>query len=344
MRPTTLLAASLTLLACTKTTTSVDVRTDVGAVDAKEVAHVADSYGDLPTDHAPADQRSSELDSQRFDLNPTEGTSDVLLQDAALDTASNPEIWPGDLQDIHDNPMGSVPVPEATVLSSQPTCTGCQILQVETWDGSTPPNVPTAVSFAQEYEGQMFYFRPWVRFRLPHPGKVQRVLVYTQGAGHLQVGLSTGFPGGHYPCLDETSGLDLYPVGKVQNMEISGQPGWRVFEVGNLAPAGVGDANLQVGGLDEFFVLFDQAEETRVALGSAMPVQPGDYPVYGGLIADAPGDQMNCFPTMSQFEADDTSPLVWVVRVEYKPTQVQESRWFDDDAGSGLLVGGHASF
>jgi len=229
-----------------------------------------------------------------------------------------------------------VSLPEEVVPLVEPGCDDCFVAINETWDGEAEISFPTKGEYSQEYEGQMFYFRPWVRFRMPHPGKVKRLFVLSSGAGALEMRLSSGFPGGHYPCLDETNGEDRYPVGAPYVMETTAEPGWRVFDVSG--------AEHSLLGYDEFFVIFRQDGDARVGLYYPVPVAPGDYGVYGGLIADAPGDQMTCFPSMSNFTDIAEAPLEWVIRAEIEASEVVPDKGFEDGGADGLNVGGHASF
>ncbi len=203
-------------------------------------------------------------------------------------------------------------------------------------EGTAWVQVPTAGDFTTVIQGITWRFRAYVRFRLPHPGRVTRIFAYTAGGqGALKLHLSTGFPGGHYPCLDEGTGEDADRVGPAYWMEVSEAPGWRAFDVG---PSG-----LEVGGYDEFFVLFDQEGEARVGLGLASEKPAGDYETYGGLIADAPGDQMVCFPSLSSFQGPSGEALVWLVRAEVEgPAPSWEPRFVA--AETGPVGAGHAAF
>ncbi|MBM4354965.1 MAG: VCBS repeat-containing protein [Deltaproteobacteria bacterium] len=119
-------------------------------------------------------------------------------------------------------------------------------------------------------------------------------------------------------------------------MEVSDKPGWRVFSVGKL--------DWHLLGYDELFVLFEQEGEARVGLAPPAPTFPGDYPAYGGIIGDIPGDLMECFPTMSAFSGPNDEPLVWLMRVEIEADEVVETHEFEDQGVETLNVGGHVSF
>ena len=257
----------------------------------------------------------------------------------AVELAEVPADVPpdGDAAETPDAEVaGFVALPEALADTASPSCAKCFILLNETWDGAADLKFPTKGDYTQVVEGATFYFRPWVRFRMPHPGKVKRLFVMTQGAGPVEMQLSTGFPGGHYPCLDESTGEDSYPFGQPFVMETSAEAGWRVFDVES--------AGMTVGGLDEFMVIFRQGEEARVGLSYPVPAAPGDYGIQGGLIADAPGDDMKCFSSMTNFADEAELPLLWVVRAEIEAEEVMAPRWFEDKGGEGLNVGGHAAF
>ena len=235
-----------------------------------------------------------------------------------------------------------VEVAESVVSSDAPACEGCVVVQHDAWDGSWEPAGPNQGTYDFPWTDEQgnawtFYFRPWMRFRVPHPGTINRILFYTAGgAGALEVQLSTGFPGGHHPCLDETNGEDSYPIGKPFLMPISAAPGWREVDVSSLGH--------EMLGYDEFFVLWRHADDVRVGLAPPAPVAPGDYGVYGGLIADAPGDQMACFSSMDNFQDPDEKPLVWVVRAEIATSEILDKHSFTDLGADGPNIGGHVSF
>ena len=284
------------------------------------------------------------------------GTTDSVMTDADATVDITPDL-PGDNSPVDtvtelaetDLPPDVVPLPyvlleESKVESTEPGCQGCLVIANESWDESSDPLVPNMGDYtmAPEDTGWEFtvYYKPWVRFRMPHPGKVKKLYVYTSAvsekAGEIKVRLSTGFPGGHYPCLDEYSGEDKFPVGKPFIMPVTDLPGWRVFDVEQ--------AQHQVGGYDEFFVIFDQLEDARVALEYPDPVKPGDYDSYGGIIADIPEDDQPCFPSMDTFKDAKELPLIWLIRAEIEPDYVAEKHTFQDMGAAGLNVGGHASF
>ncbi len=290
-------------------------------------------------------------------------TTDGLSQPDQADTATPPDVAdvtvPPDATDATvapDAPDGTVEpdsgteevqpevvepayrtVDEVFLDSLEPACESCYIVSHDSWDGAAEVSFPTKGSYDQPYEGAMLYLKPYQRFRMPHPGRVTRIFVYTgEAAGSIRLSLSTGFPGGHYPCLDESTGKDPYPVGKPYLMEVSDKPGWRVFSVGKL--------DWHLLGYDEFFVFFEQEGEARVGLAQPAPTFPGDYPAYGGIIGDIPGDQMKCFPTMSAFTDAEEKPLVWLVRAEIEADEVVEKHEFEDMGIEKLNVGGHVAF
>lgn len=202
-------------------------------------------------------------------------------------------------------------------------------------EGTASIQVPTTGDFTRVIEGLTYRFRAYVRFRLPHPGRVTRVFLYSAGgSGALRLHLSSGFPGGHYPCLDETSGEDRDAIEPPYRMEVSHEPGWRAFDVTSSA--------LKTGGYDEFFVLFEQEGEARVGLARASKKPAGDYESYGGLIADVPGDGMACFPTLASFSGPKGESLVWLVRAEIEGSKEISPRF--EVAESGPLGAGHAAF
>jgi len=232
-----------------------------------------------------------------------------------------------------------VVLPEETV--AEPLAAGPNgfVLANESWDGVADVQYSTAAEFTQSIEGLDYHFRPWVRFRMPHPGTVKRMFLYSApnsvDPGAVDVRLSTGFPGGHWPCLDEDTGDDPYAVGPVFRMELGAEPGWRVLDLST--------AGHEVGGYDEFFVMIRQEGSARVGLYKADPPQPRDYSLFGGLIADAPGDDMACFPTSSTFTDFLDQPLIWLARVEIEASEVLDQHQFNmPEDGPGL--GGHISF
>ncbi len=227
----------------------------------------------------------------------------------------------------------ATPVAEVIVDWPPPGSEGRTLIAND--EGTESVQVPSAGDFTTVIEGLTYRFRAYVRFRLPHPGRVTRVFVYTAGgAGSLRLHLSSGFPGGHYLCLDEVTGEDPDAVGPEYRMAVSEEPGWRAYDVG---PSG-----LEIGGYDEFFVLFDQESEARVGLAPAASKPAGDYESYGGLIADVPGDGMACFPTLSAFSGTGGEPLVWLVRAEVEGPAEVWPRF--EPADSGPTGAGHAAF
>lgn len=230
-------------------------------------------------------------------------------------------------------------LPEETV--AEPVAPGPMgfVLANESWDGAADIQYPTAADFTQTIEGLVYNFRPWVRYRMPHPGTVKRIFLYSAPnsaePGAVEVHLSTGFPGGHWPCLDEDTGDDPYAVGPTFRMELGPEPGWRVFDLSS--------AGHEVGGYDEFFVIIRQEGSARVGLFKANQPQPRDYSIFGGLIADAPGDDMACFPTSSTFTNFLDQPLIWLARVEIEASEVLDQHLFKP-AADGPGLGGHISF
>jgi len=250
--------------------------------------------------------------------------------DVAIDPHGETPTYPSDSEPEF------VDVPEEIVEEPGVSAGNFFVLTNDEWDGGSDPMFPSSVDYSQTIQGEVYHFRPWVRFRMPHPGTVKRMFVYTAGApGTVSVRLSTGYPGGHYPCLDEETGDDPYSIGPAFRMDVSEEPGWRVFDLS--------EAGHQVGGYDEFFVIFDQDKGARVGLSYPAQTQPRDYSIFGGLIADVPGDGVGCFPTMSTFTDNEEAPLIWLVRVEIEAAQALEQRVFSlpDD---GPSLGGHAAF
>ena len=233
-------------------------------------------------------------------------------------------------------------VPEATLDELEPGCDDCLLLAQDTWDGSWEPTGPEKGQYDIPWTDDTgndwtLYFRPWMRFRVPHPGMVTKLFLYTAGgSGELIVQLSTGFPGGHHPCLDPLTGDDSYPVGKPFRMQITAEPGWRAIDVSDLGHT--------LLGYDEFFVIFRMVDDARVALSVPTPREPGDYEFYGGLVADIPGDQQDCFPSMSPFLDADDNPLTWLLRAEMETEKVLEERLFEDLGDKGPGVGSHVAF
>jgi len=267
----------------------------------------------------------------------------------APDTPSQPEtvedlagdVTPDVAIDVVD-PEPYTEVPETVLDGLGPSCDGCLILAQDMWDESWEPTGPEKGQYDIPWTDEggtawTLYFRPWMRFRVPHPGQVTKLFLYTAGGtGELLVQLSTGFPGGHYPCLDPLTGDDSYPVGKPFRMEITEEPGWREIDISGLEHS--------LLGYDEFFVIFDMVSEARVALSVPAEREAGDYQVYGGLITDIPGDQQDCFPSMSNFEDAEENPLVWLVRAELATEKMQEDRLFLDLGADSPGVGSHVAF
>jgi len=295
----------------------VEVRAELlsdGGTEVEATADVSLEAGDVPSVEDAQDQSTDGSD--------TTGTGDAVPDAAEAEAAEEPEF---------------VAVSETTAAAAEPTCDDCFVISHDTWDGSWEPEGPSKGEYDVVQNGVTIYFRPWMRFRMPHPGKVKRIYMYTAGgAGQIEMQLSTGFPGGHYPCLNENTGEDLYPIGEAYRMDVGETPGWRVFDVQKLGH--------ELLGYDEFFVIFRHIGEARVALSLPAPREPGDYESYGGLIADIPGDTLTCFPSMSNFVGADDVPLVWLMRAEIVASEVVEQHVFDDLGALGPQVGGHVSF
>ncbi|NOZ02599.1 MAG: hypothetical protein GXP54_12015, partial [Deltaproteobacteria bacterium] len=294
-------------------------------VDSWETVDSGDSGSvDLTKDlaHELSDTALEGGDLEKPDVGTTDVVEDVL--DGDQTDAGLPEL---------------IDLPEKTVQETLAQGPDGFILSNDQWNGLLPINYPSQADYTQTIEGLVYHFRPWVRFRMPHPGKVKRLFVYTSGsengANAVEMRLSTGFPGGHHPCLDEDTGDDQYPVGPAFRMEVGADPGWRVFDV-----SGVGH---EVGGYDEFFVIFRQEGAARVGLAVPRDTEPGDYGSYGGLIADVPGDQMGCFSTISVFTDQQDKPMVWLVRAEIEASEVLDQHRFMRPA-DGPNLGGHVAF
>jgi hypothetical protein len=293
----------------------VEVVEDVVPRDAE-----ADSGGEFP------DATFDELDANGFA--DAGGDTDSGSPDGGTDGGTD------NLDAAEDVVVPWVAVPE-TLVDGPQGCGDCLVLRNDEVDEGIPPTTTTNATFATEFEGEIFHFRPWIRFRMPHPGGLRRVFVYTAGEGAVQVQLSAGYPGGHSPCLDETDGSDRFPVGLPQRMSVSALPGWRQFDFSSY--------EFSVGGYDEFFLLLHQEGEARVALAEAVPPGPGDYDLFGGLIADAPGDDMQCFSSAMALTDDAEAPLMWMVRPEIQPDTAPQQRWFVRDV-EGPALGGHVAF
>ena len=295
----------------------LDLSSDLSADSQADVA--TDLATDLPTD----------LPHQDTLVDLADEIADLSGEDLAVDSSDIDAVdW---VEEVADKPL-----PEERVEEAGTGCDGCLVIQDEEWNGADDLSFPSVGEYDQEIEGLMVHFRPWIRFRLPHPGVVERIYLYTAGAGELEVGLSTGFPGGHHPCLDENTGDDLYPVAPSVRMSVSEEPGWRVIDVSELGFA--------VGGYDEFFVIFSQIGDARVGLAPPREFDPSDFDTQGGLVADPPGDGLTCFPSMSTFTEALGNPLIWVVRAEIGTTQQPQERVFLDHGDDGPNVGGHVSF
>ncbi len=288
-----------------------------------------------------ADPRADREDAPMSEVGPdgaVEARDDAAEDEAAEDAPGDlgKEDAPARADDAADTPAETDtagPLPEWVVDWPPPGSEGRTLIAND--QGTESVQVSSSGDFTTVIDGLTYRFRPYVRFRLPHPGRVTRVFVYTaEGAGALSLHLSSGFPGGHYPCLDEVTGHDPDAVGPDYRMEVSGEPGWRAFDIG---PSG-----MEVGGYDEFFVLFDQEGEARVGLAPAAPKPAGDYESYGGLIADVPGDGMACFPTLSSFTGTGGEPRVWLVRAEVEGPDEVWPRF--KPADSGPAGAGHAAF
>ncbi len=301
---------------------------------------VGDAGADVPrgdTTFAPDAPADGGSDAPRADVRPdAPAPTDVPADgapppDAPSDAPADAGGPPGDTA---EEPV--VPVAEALVSAPEAGCADCRVLANDRFDGITDVALSQAADFTTEIEGQTYAFRAFARYRSPFPARVTRIFVYTgDGGGALDVTLSTGFPGGHYPCLDEATGADPNTVDRARRVQLSATAGWRVIDVG--------DIGYESGGFDEFFVLFDQHEEARVGLGPPRTTGvAGDYPMWGGLIADVPGDGVSCFPTTSEFTAADGHPLTWLIRVEVAPTGAEPMPWFVE-AAEGPVVGGQVA-
>ncbi len=262
-----------------------------------------------------------------------EVVADALPDAPSLDLEA--ELAPTDLDtasEVQPDPWTSV----RETLDEGPACTDepCALLGNEAFDGAGL-QVSNEASFDQESDGLVYRFRAFSRLRAPQPGTLGRVWLYTKGAGAVRLQLSTGFPGGHSPCLDEATGADLYPVGPQYRMEVSADAGWRRFDLGDLQHP--------VGGYDELYFLMDQEGETRIGLAPALASVPGDYASNSGLIADAPGDKLRCFAATSVFGGDGGGSLAFIVRAELRPqAPLDTPRGFAPLEG-GPSFGGHAA-
>ncbi len=256
----------------------------------------ADSGGELP------DEARDELDSH--------GSADTGVDTDFESPDGGPDGWIDDLDAAEDALVPWVAVPE-TLVDGPQACADCLVLRNDGYEEGIQPTTTTNATFETEFEGEVFHFRPWIRFRMPHPGGLRRVFVYTAGEGAVEVQLSTGYPGGHSLCLDETDGSDRFPVGLPRRMMVSAQPGWRQFDFSACG--------FSVGGYDEFFLLLHQEGKARVALAKAVTPGPGDHDLFGGLLADAPGDDMQCFSSAMALTDDAKAPLMWMVRPEIQP-------------------------
>lgn len=294
-------------------------------------------------DAAPtADAALSDTEDLAADVPETRG-EDLVADDVAEDLAPADAVGADvefiDVQpEVVEEPIIMLEEELAALVQAQ--CDDCFILTNDIWDEETEPLVHQQGDFTVVDGGTTIFYRSYARFRMPHPGKVRKIYFYatnpTGGKGAITAQLSTGFPGGHYPCLDEATGEDKFPVYKPFRMEMTAEPGWRVFDVS--------DAEHNVGGYDEFFVIFDQEGDARVPLYYPQPRFPGDYSSYGGIIADGPDDGMECFPSMYTFPDEDENPLIWLVRVEIEANKVVDKHSFTDMGKEYLSVGGHAAF
>lgn len=267
-----------------------------------------------------------------------EGPPADTKEDLSLDVG--PEGPPtADTEEDVPPPPEQVDLPEALGDAPEPSCEGCLLLQSDAWDDN-PATVLQSTNPTFEYldeaSGQTFWFRAFITWRTPAPGTMKNVWVYSDGGeGAITIRFSTGFPGGHHPCLDEATGADSWAVGPAFRMEISDSPGWRIFDVSEAAH--------HVEGYNELFLLFGQEENARVGLVDTAEFIPQEHDLMGGLIADAPGDNMECFSSMSAFEYQG-APLIWLARAEIEPDGPAPTPMFQDMAGAGPAVGGHASF
>ena len=303
-----------------------------------------DQAGEDSMTEVKADSESPDVTGEVTDVL-VEVTPDMVdTVDDSVDVTDDLAVWDTDSDGTEVEVVGEpfVELEESIVGEASPGCPDCYIIQYDSWDGSWDPAGPQNGQYDFPWTDDqgtdwIFYFRPWMRMRMPHPGTVKRLLLYTAGGeGAIQVQVSTGFPGGHYPCLDEMSGDDLYPVGKPFRVPISGEPGWREVDVSSL--------NHTLLGYDEFFIIWKHEDETRVGLSTPTEVFPGDYKTYGGLIADAPGDGMACFSSMDNFIDPEENPLVWLVRAEIDASEVTDTKTFIDPLSESPVAGGHVAF
>ena len=291
---------------------------DTSAKDSAVADTAADILGEARVDEVAVDPADIITDQT---VDPADvGEFDVVDQEVAAEVVEDPTHV----------------LDEETVADAEPGCEDCYLAIHDGWTGDYDVVYPQQNNYDFQDGDTTIYFTPWMRYRVPHPGTISRILVYTAGAGAISLHLSTGFPGGHYPCLSEDSGADPYMVYKPFVMEVTEEPGWRAFDVSAAAHTMLG--------YDELFVIFDQLEDARVGLVYPSEVAQGDYKVYGGLIGDPPGDQMQCFPSMSNFTDNYESPLVWLMRAEVLSEQVVDKHIFADQGADGPKVGGHASF
>jgi len=274
----------------------------------------------------------AEASPEPVDPVPEPATSEDIQQ--PRDTRGDPdEPDPaGDSADVSVQPE-VVQAPGDIVSWPPPGSEGRTLLSND--QGTESVLVSSSSDFTTVMDGLTYRFRAYVRFRMPHPGRVTRVFVYLAGgAGAVHLHLSSGFPGGHFLCLDEQTGEDPDAVGPLYRLETDAQPGWRAVDVSASA--------FEVGGFDEFFVVLDQFADARVGLGLAAPKPAGDYESYAGLIADVPGDQLACFPTLSTFSGPAGEPLVWLVRSEIEGDPANNFRF---ERIEGEPTGsGHAAF
>jgi len=295
---------------------------------------VPDSTADVSADAQPPPETVEPLADVPGDTAPD------TAPDAGPDRVSDSwHDWNQDVTEDVPPPPERVDLPEAPGDTPEPSCEGCLILQSDAWDGS-PATVlqstdPT-FEHLNEGSGLTIWFRAFTTWRVPADGTIKRVWIYSDGgAGAITIRFTTGFPGGHAPCLDEDTGEDPWSAGPAFRMEMSQEPGWRVFDVSGAAH--------HVQGYDELYMLLSQEENARVGLAETAAFDPQEHELMGGLIADAPGDNMECFGAKAALVYQG-APLIWLARAELEPDGPSPEPGFQDMGDAGPTVGGHAAF
>ena len=174
-------------------------------------------------------------------------------------------------------------------------------------------------------------YRPFLRLRSQHPGPLRTLFVYTEGAGEIELALSTGFPGGHYPCMDRQTGEARFEMGPRRLLRTTAVPGWRAVDLAQ--------PEVVLQAYEDIFVTFVQRGDARVKLIEPVPTGvPRDYELWGGLIANDAA--LECFPSMGPIEGPGGVSMVWLARLHQDPSEQLSPQERGFELSDGLPDGG----